>query len=199
VAVDVSGVGDLALGGTVDAVDLGGCEGLEAGQVKCIRECVDAGVLEELVTGLVDFWESRVALEIAGAGKFAWEIIASVQELEEASDGVEVFVDQINSALLISGQLEPLLVRSPNEQTYGYIVAELRTSIREPWTLGKQGLMGSQQGLLIALTNEKTNNGALEIVDVCDPGWDILHCFFLERHSVLIVCFGGSDLDLNRD
>jgi hypothetical protein len=42
----------------------------------------------------------RVLLEISCAGKFAREVVACVQEFEEASHGVEVFVNKVNSALL---------------------------------------------------------------------------------------------------
>lgn len=101
VGVYVSGICDLAFGGRVDAVDLGGSERLEGGQVEGFSKNIDTGVLEELVSGLVDNRCGWIALEIAGAWEFAWEVVACVKELEEASDGIEVFVDEVNSTLLL--------------------------------------------------------------------------------------------------
>lgn len=54
VGVDVASVCDLALGSGVDAVDLGAREALETRDAKLLGECVDAGVLEELVAVVVD-------------------------------------------------------------------------------------------------------------------------------------------------
>ena len=47
--VHVAGVGDLALGGAVDAVDLGRGQVLEVGQAKLLGDRVHARVLEQLL------------------------------------------------------------------------------------------------------------------------------------------------------
>lgn len=100
VRVHVARVCDLALGGRVHAVDLGRGERFEGGEGERLAQGVDAGVLEELVAGLVDEGRGGVALEVAGAGDLAGEVVACVEELEEAADGVEVFVYEVDSALL---------------------------------------------------------------------------------------------------
>lgn len=101
VGVDVSGICDLALCGGVDAVYLGGCEGLESWEVERLAESIDSGMLQELVTRLVDFGSGWISLEIAGSSNLAWEVVAGVEELEETSNGVEIFVNEVNSALLV--------------------------------------------------------------------------------------------------
>jgi hypothetical protein len=96
IGVDVAGVGDLALGSRVDAVDLGAREGLEARDAKLLGECVDAGVLEELVAAVVDRGDRGVRLEDALAGELLREVFASVEEFEEASDSVDVVVWELD-------------------------------------------------------------------------------------------------------
>ena len=91
--IHVSRVRDLALGSRVHAVDLRGGKTLELWEVKGFGEGVDAGVLQELVSILVNGGHGRIAVEIAGAGQLAREVVACVEEFEEAADGVEVFVD----------------------------------------------------------------------------------------------------------
>jgi hypothetical protein len=54
-----------------------------------------------LVARLVDEGCGGVALEIAGPGDLAREVVAGVQEFEEAAYGVEVFVYEVDSALLL--------------------------------------------------------------------------------------------------
>ena len=55
VLVDVAGVGDLALGGRVDAVDLAAGQTPKFVHAELLCEGVDAGVFEELYARLVDF------------------------------------------------------------------------------------------------------------------------------------------------
>lgn len=59
-------------------------------------------MLQKLVTGLVDFGGGWVSFKVSGASDLAWEVVASVEEFEEASNGIEVFIDEVNSAFLIS-------------------------------------------------------------------------------------------------
>lgn len=98
VLVDVAGVGDLALGGGVDAVNLGGGKLLEVGQLELLGEGVDAGVLEQLIARLIDLGDSGVLLELTLAGNLLREVVAGVEELEEAADGVEPVLAQVNGA-----------------------------------------------------------------------------------------------------
>lgn len=90
--IHVSRICNLALGGTVDAVNFAACEGFESGEGKGLAERIDACVFEELVARLVDEGSRGVALEITTAGDLAWEVVACVEEFEEAAYGVEVFV-----------------------------------------------------------------------------------------------------------
>ena len=99
--IHVAGVCNLALGCGVDAVDLGGCERFKGGEVEGFGKRVDSCVLEELVTGLVDERGAWVTLEIARAGDLAGEVVACVEEFEEASNGVEVLVNEVDAALLL--------------------------------------------------------------------------------------------------
>ena len=92
VLVDVPGVGDLALGRRADAVDLARGQVLELVEAELLAEGVDARVLEQLVARVVDLGHGRVGLERALAGDLAREVLARVEELEEAADGVDVFV-----------------------------------------------------------------------------------------------------------
>jgi len=57
-------------------------------------------MFEELVTGFVDEGYGRVALEISCASYLFGEIVAGVEEFEEAAYGVEVFVYEVDSSLL---------------------------------------------------------------------------------------------------
>lgn len=95
-SIDVASVCDLALGGRVDAVDLGAREGLEAVDAKLVGEGVDAGVLEELVAAVVDGRDGGIGLEDALAWELLGEVLARVEVLEEASDGVDVVFGELN-------------------------------------------------------------------------------------------------------
>lgn len=96
IGIDVTGVGDLALGSRVDAVDLGARKSLEARDAKLLGKCVDAGVLEELVAAVVDRGNRGVRLEDALARELPGEVFASVEEFEEASDGIDVVIWELD-------------------------------------------------------------------------------------------------------
>ena len=88
-------------------MDLGGCKALEMRQMERFAEDIDASVFEELITGFVYGWDGGVVLELAGTGELPREVVACVEELEEAAYGVKVFVTQIDCALLCP-QLAPI-------------------------------------------------------------------------------------------
>ena len=96
VLVDVAGVGDLALGSRVDAMDLARGEVLEQCESKFLRQGVDLGVLEELLARHVDVGDRGVLLQRSLAGHFLGEIVAGVEEFEEAANGLEVFVGKLD-------------------------------------------------------------------------------------------------------
>jgi hypothetical protein len=103
VGVDVAGVGDLALGRRVDAVDLGAREGAQGAHAEPVGEGVDARVLEELVARVVDGRRRRVVLEDALAGELLGEVLARVEEFEEAADGLDRLVCELDCAGLEEG------------------------------------------------------------------------------------------------
>lgn len=100
VGVDVSGVGDLALGRGVDAVDLGAGKVLERGDLKLLRQGVHASMLQELFATLVHLRDRGVGLERSLSGDLLGEVVASVEELEEAADTVNVFGGELDLAWL---------------------------------------------------------------------------------------------------
>lgn len=102
VGVDVAGVGDLALGRGVDAVDLGAGERLEAGHAELFREGVHARMLEELVARVIDGGDGGVGLEDALARQLFGEVFAGVEEFEKAADSFDVLVGQLDPARLFS-------------------------------------------------------------------------------------------------
>lgn len=83
-------------------------------------------------------------------------------------------------------------------RAYGDGVRELGAFFCEPWALDEKSLMRGEKCLFVALADEKGDDRALQVVNVSNAGWDILHGLFLERH---IVNIGGdcSRLDLNDD
>jgi len=83
-------------------MDLGGCERFEGGKVERFGEGIDTRVLQELVASFVDGWGGGVMLEVARAGDLAWEVVAGVEEFEEAAYGVQVFVNEVNATFLWS-------------------------------------------------------------------------------------------------
>ena len=88
VLVDVAGVGDLALGGRVDAVDLAAGQAPKLVHAELLREGIDARVLEELLARLVHGRQGGIGLERALSRQLLRKVVAGVQVLEEASDGV---------------------------------------------------------------------------------------------------------------
>lgn len=59
VGVNITGIGNLALCGRVDAVDLGAGERLESRDAELFGEGIYAGVLEELVASVIDRGDGR--------------------------------------------------------------------------------------------------------------------------------------------
>lgn len=112
--VDVARIADLALGGRVYAVDLGGGELLELGHLELLAQGVDAGMLQKLITRLVDLGDAGVHLELALAGNLLGEVVASVEELEEAADGIEVVLAEVDGAGLESSVREHVRLRNRN-------------------------------------------------------------------------------------
>ena len=100
VRINVPRVRDLALSRAVHTVDLRGRQALERRQRQHLAERVDARVLEELVACLVNAGDGRVDFELAAAGQPAWEVVACVEEFEEAADGLDVLVYQVDSGVL---------------------------------------------------------------------------------------------------
>lgn len=78
VLVDVASIGELALGGRIDAVDLAACQAPEFIHAKPLSYRVDAGMLEELFTGLVYGWQGGVWLKRTLARHFLGEVVAGV-------------------------------------------------------------------------------------------------------------------------
>lgn len=77
-------------------MNLGAREGLEAFDSKLLGEGVDAGVLEELVAAVVDGGDGGIGLKDALAWELLGEVLARVEVLEEASDGVDVVFGELN-------------------------------------------------------------------------------------------------------
>lgn len=146
VGIDIAGVGDLALGCGVDAVDLGGGEGAQVGDLELVGQGVDAGVLEELLAGLVDLGKRGVIFELSLARNLPGEVVAGVEVFEEAADCVD----------FLRGELD--LARAA-------IVAELSASVLKEWAQREEGLVGSQDGLGLARADDQGNYGAGEVAD----------------------------------
>lgn len=104
VGIDVARVFDLALDRRVDAVDLVGGQRLQRGDAPFLRQRVDLCVLEQLDARVVDGRDRGVVLERPLARDLAREVLARVEELEEAADGVQVLVGELDVARL-SGSL----------------------------------------------------------------------------------------------
>jgi hypothetical protein len=78
IAVDVAGVGNLALGRGVDAVNLGACQGLEPVDTVLLGDCVDARMLEQLVATVVDRGKAWIGFEDALSWQLPGEVFAGV-------------------------------------------------------------------------------------------------------------------------
>ena len=100
VRIHVSCICDLAFGGGVDQVDLGAGERLQRREVEGLGERVNASMLEQLISSLINFRGIWISLQVSGIGDFAGKVVASVQVFEEASYGIEVFVNQVYSTVL---------------------------------------------------------------------------------------------------
>ena len=104
--VYVARVSNLALGRRVDAVDLARGEVLEMGQTELLGKSVDLGVLEKLIAARVDLGNRWVLLKRALARDLLREVVARVQKLEEASNGIDVLAGELNLAgLCVTCQL----------------------------------------------------------------------------------------------
>lgn len=65
-------------------------------EAELVGKGVDLGVLEKLVAGHVHIRDRGVLLERALTGDLFGEVVASVEEFEEAADGVEVLAGQLD-------------------------------------------------------------------------------------------------------
>lgn len=81
-------------------MDFGGGEGAQVGDLELFGQGVDAGMLEELLAGLVDLGEGGIDLELALTGHLAGKVVAGVEVLEEAADRVDLFGGKLNLARL---------------------------------------------------------------------------------------------------
>ena len=90
VSIHVACVCDLSLGSRVDAVDLARGEILQVRHAESIGQGIYACMLEQLVAGLVDRGNRWIDLERSLAWYLLGEVIASIEELEEAADSFEV-------------------------------------------------------------------------------------------------------------
>lgn len=102
--IHIAGVCDLAFRCGVDAMNLRARKGFERRKIEGLCEGVDSSVLQQLVSRFINERSVWVALEVAGPWDLPWEVISGIEEFEEASHGVEIFVNQINAAFL-DGQL----------------------------------------------------------------------------------------------
>lgn len=102
--IHVAGVCNLAFGGRVDAMDFARRQILEEGHAELLGYCVYSRVLEELDARVVDLGERRVRLECPLAGAFLGEVLAGIEELEEAADGVDVLVTEVDLTGLDKGR-----------------------------------------------------------------------------------------------
>lgn len=97
VAVDVSCVFDFAAGGALGEVDFLVGEGCEGGDAEALGECVDAGVTEE--SNAVGVWDGYGGVGLEGGAAEGGEVVAFVEEFEEAGCGGQVFVEELDATL----------------------------------------------------------------------------------------------------
>ena len=103
-SIYVSGVCNLALSRALDAVHLAVSQLLELVHTHLAGENVDTSVLEELLAGGVGVRESwiRDQLEVlAAVWDLLWEVLVGVEVLEEAGDGVEWVVWELDDTGLL--------------------------------------------------------------------------------------------------
>lgn len=53
-------------------------------------------MFEQLDARVVDRWDGGIVLETSLAGQLAGEIFLGIQEFEEAADGIDVFVWEVD-------------------------------------------------------------------------------------------------------
>jgi hypothetical protein len=135
--VHISRISNLSLRRRINTMNLATRKALQPRKVKRFRQGVDARMLEELITRLINSWGRGVALQVSGTCDFAGEIVACVEELEETSYGVEIFVYEVNSPLLcLTISFLPERIHW-GAYTYGNLIMELRTRICKPGTCCK--------------------------------------------------------------
>lgn len=108
IGVNVARILDLALDGGIDAVDFGRRERLQRGDAPFLSQGVDPCVFEQLDARVVDGWNSGIVFEASLARQLAREVFVSIQEFEEAADGIDVFVWEVD----LSRLKHPLLALS---------------------------------------------------------------------------------------
>jgi hypothetical protein len=98
--IHISRISNLSLRRRINAMNLTTRKALQPRKVKCFRQGVHTRMLEELIARLINGRSRGVALQVSGPCDFAGEVVACVEELEETSYGVEIFVYKVNSSLL---------------------------------------------------------------------------------------------------
>lgn len=99
--IDISSICDFALGSGIDAVNFGRRERFEGWHIESFSKGVNTSMLQELISSLINIRGAGISFQVSRAGDLSGEIIASVEEFEKASDSVEVFVNEVNSTLLL--------------------------------------------------------------------------------------------------
>lgn len=196
-SIDVSGICDLTLGTRLDAVDLAVSQLLELGHAELVSQDVDASVLEELVACGVEIWGGWVVDEAVGVGDLLWEVLASVEELEEASDGIEWLIE-VKGANLVPqlAATPPIMLRdSCRLITYSSAWTKLRTRIREPWALLQESLVRAQDSGVMSLSDVKLDDWAGKVVDVSKTNWDLDILLLLGCEWKAIAVLDGARCD----
>lgn len=57
-------------------------------------------MFEQLDARVVDRWNGRIVFEASLARQLAWEVFLGIQEFEEAADGIDVFVWEVDLSRL---------------------------------------------------------------------------------------------------
>jgi hypothetical protein len=97
VALDVARVFDFAAGGGLGEVDFLVGEGCEGGHAEALGECVDAGVAQEGHTFGV--WDGDFGVGFEGGAAEGGEVVAFVEEFEEAGGCGQVFIGEFDATL----------------------------------------------------------------------------------------------------
>ena len=156
VPVDVAGVGEFGDGGGGDEVDFGVGEGFQVGHREAVGEGVDFGVAEELGARVVDGGRGGVRLQGSG-GELVGEVFARVEVFEEAGGCFEVFVFEVDGAVLVytvglvMGVETRGEVRGVGTGELSYRVVRVgRNGVDEEGRFEKQGLVGCELGCAFA-------------------------------------------------